>query len=88
MMANMRFLTGVVVALLIATSATANADNKAAARDAYRKGVRYYELGEYQDALNAFRKARQHDPLDRSLDVAIDSAQRGIVSQFLNRYRR
>lgn len=45
-------------------------------------------LGNYQDALNAFRKARQHDPLDRSLDVAIDSAQRGIVSQFLNRYRR
>jgi hypothetical protein len=45
-------------------------------------------LGNYQDALNAFRKARQHDPLDRSLDVAVDSAQRGIVSQFLNRYRR
>jgi len=44
--------------------------------------------GEYQEALNAFRKARQHDPYDRSLDGAIEGAQRGIVSSFLNRYRR
>jgi hypothetical protein len=45
-------------------------------------------LGLHQDALNSFRKAKQHDPLDRSLDAAIDSAQRGIVADFLNRYRR
>ena len=44
--------------------------------------------GEHQDALNSFRKARQHDPSDRSLDAAIDRAQRGIVNDFLNRYRR
>ncbi|MFI4887581.1 MAG: DnaJ domain-containing protein [Burkholderiales bacterium] len=44
--------------------------------------------GEHQEALNAFRKAREHDPYDRTLDVAIESAQRGIVSDFLNRYRR
>jgi uncharacterized RDD family membrane protein YckC len=45
-------------------------------------------LGLHQDALNSFRKAKQHDPQDRSLDAAIDSAQRGIVGDFLNRYRR
>ncbi|HSV18690.1 MAG TPA: DnaJ domain-containing protein [Casimicrobiaceae bacterium] len=44
--------------------------------------------GYYQDAINAFRKAKQYDPADRSLDVAIDRAQRGIVADFLNRYRR
>ena len=45
-------------------------------------------LGLHQDALNSFRKAKQHDPGDRSLDAAIESAQRGIVADFLNRYRR
>ena len=45
-------------------------------------------LGLHQDALNSYRKAKQHDPMDRSIDVAIDSAQRGIVADFLNRYRR
>ena len=44
--------------------------------------------GYYQDAINAFRKAKQYDPNDRSLDAAIDRAQRGIVADFLNRYRR
>jgi tetratricopeptide (TPR) repeat protein len=44
--------------------------------------------GEYQEALNAFRKARLHAPYDRSIDAAIDGAQRGIVADFLNRYRR
>lgn len=45
-------------------------------------------LGLHQDALNSFRKAKQHDPQDRTIDAAIDSAQRGIVGDFLNRYRR
>jgi cytochrome c-type biogenesis protein CcmH/NrfG len=45
-------------------------------------------LGLHQDALTSFRKARQHAPMDRSLDVAIDDAQRGIVNDFLNRYKR
>jgi hypothetical protein len=45
-------------------------------------------LGLHQDALNSFRKAKQHDPQDRSLDAAMESAQRGIVGDFLNRYRR
>jgi hypothetical protein len=45
-------------------------------------------LGLHQDALTSFRKARQHAPMDRSLDVAIDDAERGIVNDFLNRYKR
>ena len=51
-------------------------------------GRAHQAAGEYQEALNAFRKARLHDPYDRSLDVAIEGAQRGIVTSFLNRYRR
>src|ERR1022692_2157407 len=44
--------------------------------------------GFHQEAINAFRKAAQYDPTDRSLDSAIDKSQRGIVADFLNRYRR
>ena len=39
-------------------------------------------------AINAFRKAKQYDPNDRTLDAAIDRSQKGIVAEFLNRYRR
>ena len=44
--------------------------------------------GYHQEAINAFRKAKQYDPGDRTLDAAIDRSQRGIVADFLNRYRR
>lgn len=43
--------------------------------------------GFHQEAIAAFRKAEQYDPLDSSLDAAIDKSQRGIVVDFLNRYR-
>ncbi len=44
--------------------------------------------GYHQDAIAAFRKAKQYDPSDHTLDAAIDRSQRGIVADFLNRYRR
>jgi hypothetical protein len=44
--------------------------------------------GYHQDAIYAFRKAEQYDPADRSLDGAIEKSQKGIVLDFLNRYRR
>jgi tetratricopeptide (TPR) repeat protein len=44
--------------------------------------------GYHQDAINAFRKAAQYDPRDRSLDAAIEKSQKGIVLDFLNRYHR
>jgi uncharacterized RDD family membrane protein YckC len=44
--------------------------------------------GYHQEAIAAFRKAKQFDPTDRSLDAAIDRSQRGIVADFINRYRR
>ena len=44
--------------------------------------------GYHQDAINAFRKASQYDPRDRSLDAAIEKSQKGIVVDFLNRYHR
>ncbi|MFO1316401.1 MAG: DnaJ domain-containing protein [Burkholderiales bacterium] len=44
--------------------------------------------GYHQDAIAAFRKAKQYDPNDRTLDAAIDRSQKGIVADFLNRYGR
>lgn len=57
--------------------------------DAWRcYGQALQAQGYHQDAINAFRKAKQYDPADRSLDAAIDRSQRGIVADFFNRYRR
>ena len=65
------------------------ADLDLANADAWRCLGRAQEaLGDHQEAVNSFRKARQHDPADRTLDAAIESAERGIVADFLNRYRR
>ncbi len=44
--------------------------------------------GYHQDAITAFRKAKQYDPTDHTLDAAIDRSQKGIVADFLDRYRR
>ncbi|MBK7332048.1 MAG: DnaJ domain-containing protein [Betaproteobacteria bacterium] len=44
--------------------------------------------GYHQEAISAFRKAKQYDPGDRTLDAAIDRSQRGIVADFINRYRQ
>ncbi len=44
--------------------------------------------GYHQEAIAAFRKAKQLDPGDRTLDAAIDRSQRGIVADFINRYRQ
>jgi hypothetical protein len=51
-------------------------------------GYAYQAQGYHQEAITAFRKAAQYDPRDRTLDAAIDKSQRGIVADFLNRYRR
>jgi hypothetical protein len=44
--------------------------------------------GDYHDALAAFRRAKHYDPNDRSLDAAIDRAERGIIAEFIAKYRR
>ena len=44
--------------------------------------------GNYREALAAYRKAKQHDPADRSIDAAIERSQKGIVGEFLNRNRK
>lgn len=57
--------------------------------DSYRcLGAALQAQGYHQDAITAFRKGKQYDPNDRSLDAAIDRSQKGIVAEFLNRYRR
>ena len=57
--------------------------------DAWRcYGSALQAQGYHQDAISAFRKAKQFDPNDRTLDAAIDRSQRGIVADFLNRYRK
>jgi len=65
------------------------ADLELANADAWRCLGRAQEAqGKHQEALNAFRKAKQFDPNDRTLDAAIERSQRGIVDDFLNRYRK
>ena len=57
--------------------------------DAWRcLGQALQAQGYHQDAINAYRKAKQYDPNDRTLDAAIDRSQKGIVADFLNRNRR
>jgi hypothetical protein len=57
--------------------------------DAWRcLGQAQQSQGNYQDALHAFRRAKQYDPNDRGLDAAIERSQRGIISEFLAKYRR
>ena len=51
-------------------------------------GQAHQGQGNYQDALYAFRKAKQFEPNDKSIDAAIDRSQKGIVGDFLNRYRK
>jgi hypothetical protein len=45
-------------------------------------------MGNHQEALNALRKAKQYDPADRTVDAAIERSQKGIIGEFLNRYRK
>jgi len=57
--------------------------------DAWRcLGQAQQAQGNHQDAVNAFRRAKQYDPNDRELDAAIERSQKGIVGDFLNRYRK
>jgi tetratricopeptide (TPR) repeat protein len=47
----------VAAALLALTPRPAHADNRAVAREAYREGTRYFEVGDFQSALASFKKA-------------------------------
>jgi tetratricopeptide (TPR) repeat protein len=46
-----------LVLALVAVSGAARAEDKAAARAAYSEGTRYYDLGQYKEALEAFKRA-------------------------------
>lgn len=51
-------LRGIVAAALVcALAGVAFADNKEAAKESYSEGKRHYDLGEYDAALTAFKKA-------------------------------
>ena len=65
------------------------ADLELANADAWRcYGQALQAQGYHQQAIAAFKKAKQLDPKDTSLDAAIDRSQKGVVADFLNRYRR
>jgi hypothetical protein len=51
-------------------------------------GRAHFAAGDHQEALNAYRKARQHAPGDRTIDADVERAQQAIVNDFLARYRR
>lgn len=60
-----------------------------ASADAWRcYGQALQAQGFHRKAIAAFQKAKQYDPFDRSIDVAIDRSQKGIVAEFFDRYRR
>ena len=57
--------------------------------DAWRcLGEALQAQGLHQEAVNAFRKAKQYDPADRTLDAEIERSQQGIVADFLRRHGR
>ena len=65
------------------------ADLDLANADAWRcYGLAAQAAGAHQEAVNALRKAKQYDPTDRSLDLAIERSQQGIVADFLQRNRQ
>jgi tetratricopeptide (TPR) repeat protein len=43
--------------LLLASTLPAAAEDKAVARRAFSEGTRYYDLGQYAEALEAFKRA-------------------------------
>ncbi len=61
---RLRILAAVALASVLLASAFARADDKAAAREAYRSGVHHYDFGEYAEALADFKTAyqRYEDP--------------------------
>src|SRR6476620_3168172 len=46
-----------LVAAIIGIAATATAEDKAAARQAYVEGSKFYDLNQYTEALEAFKRA-------------------------------
>ncbi len=46
-----------MMVLLLLCAAAAHADNKQVARDAYREGARFYDLADFDHALESFKKA-------------------------------
>jgi hypothetical protein len=63
-------------------------DLELANADAWRcLGQAAQAAGAHQEAVNAFRKAKQFDPADQTLDGAIERSQQGIVADFLRRNR-
>jgi tetratricopeptide (TPR) repeat protein len=54
-----------VVLVLAVLVGTVHAEDKKAARDAYRAGTQHYDLGEYKEALSAFKDAYRNfeDPV-------------------------
>ena len=77
------------VAVMRGTSSIVAALLELANADAWRcLGEALQAQGLHQEAINAFRKAKQFDPADRSLDAAIDRSQQGVVADFLRRHGR
>jgi len=44
--------------------------------------------GQYQEALNSLRKAREYNPSDHAIDAAIRQVERNLVADFQHRYGR
>ena len=76
------------VALVVLAVATAHADNKPRAREAYARATQHYELGEYREALEEFKTAYRYFPDPAFLyNIAQCHRQIGESAQAIKQYR-
>lgn len=77
-----------VLAALAASSGVAVADDRDIAREAFREGTRQFDLGEFQNALAAFKKAYLHHEDPAILyNIAQCQRQLGEKAEALRSYR-
>jgi tetratricopeptide repeat protein len=53
----MRGLRGLLAFLILCVASQVQAEDRAAARQAYNEGTKYYDLNQYAEALEAFKRA-------------------------------
>ena len=79
---------GLVLASLAAWSGVAVADDRDAAREAYREGTRQFDLGDFKSALAAFKKAYlNHEDSAYLYNIAQCQRQLGDKADALRSYR-
>jgi tetratricopeptide (TPR) repeat protein len=81
-------LCHLLVCIALVVSATANAENRAAAREAFRRASQHYKLGEYREALEEFKAAyREYEDPTFLFNIAQCERQLDMRSDAIRAYR-